>query len=66
MLIKTSAWITSSPENVSKYGVSDAGVYYHQLIFCIRKISRLKSRTHKQITISFIKELFNFGLQRRK
>ena len=55
MLIKTPAWITSSPENVSKYGVSDVGVSYHQLIFCIRKISRLKSRMHKQITIRLLK-----------
>ena len=55
MLIKAPAWITGSPEHVSTYGVSDVGVSYHQLIFCIRKISRLTSRMHKQITIRLLK-----------
>ena len=55
LLIKTQAWITISTENVSQYGMSDAGVSYQQLIFCTRKISRSKPRRHKQTTICTLK-----------
>ena len=51
LLIKTQAWITISTENVSQYGMSDAGVSYQQLIFCTRKISRSKPRRHKQLSV---------------
>ena len=47
--------LASYPERVTQQGIIDVGLADHQLIFCTRKISRIKRGTHKQIKFrSFI------------
>ena len=41
--------LASYPERVTQQGIIDVGLADHQLIFCTRKISRIKRGTHKQI-----------------
>ena len=42
--------LTSFPDRVSQSGVIDVGISDHQLIYCTRKTTRIKSYCHKQIT----------------
>ena len=37
------------PERVTQNGAIDVGVFDHQLIYCTKKISRIKRGSHKQI-----------------
>ena len=39
----------SYPERATQEGITDVGLSHHQLIFCKRKISRIKRGTHKHI-----------------
>ena len=39
--------LASYPERVTQQGIIDVGLYDHQLIFCIRKIYRIKRGKHK-------------------
>ena len=60
-LIESPTWITCSsssiidhilasfPDKVSQQGILNVGLSDHQLIFCTRKITRIKSGSHKQI-----------------
>ena len=41
--------LASFPERVTQSGVIDIGLSDHQLIYCTRKISRIKRGSHKQI-----------------
>ena len=41
--------LASYPERVTQQGIIDVGLSDHQLIFCTRKISRIKRGTHKHI-----------------
>ena len=41
--------LASFPERVTQSGVIDIGLSDHQLIYCTRKISRIKRESHKQI-----------------
>ena len=41
--------LASYPERVTRQGIIDVGLSDHQLIFCTRKISRIKRGTHKHI-----------------
>ena len=41
--------LASHPEIVTQQGIIDVGLSDHQLIFCTRKISRIKRGTHKHI-----------------
>ena len=41
--------LASFPKRVTQSGVIDIGLSDHQLIYCTRKISRIKTGSHKQI-----------------
>ena len=41
-------FLASYPERVTQQGIIDVGLSDHQLIFCTRKLSRIKRGTHKQ------------------
>ena len=41
--------IASFSNRVSQQSVADVGLLDHQIIYCTRKISRIKRGTHKQI-----------------
>ena len=41
--------LASYPERVTRQGIIDVGLSDHQLIFCTRKISRIKRGTHKLV-----------------
>ena len=41
--------LASYPERVTQQRIFDVGLSDHQLIFCIRKLSRIKRGTHKHI-----------------
>ena len=41
--------LASYPETVIRQGIIDVGLSDHQLIFCTRKISRIKRGAHKHI-----------------
>ena len=41
--------LASYPERVTQCGVTDVSLSDHQLIYCTRKISRIKRGSHKQI-----------------
>ena len=41
--------LASFPERVTQAGVIDIGLSDHQLIYCTRKISKIKRGSHKQI-----------------
>ena len=41
--------LASCPEKVTQQGSTDVALSDHQLIFCTRKISRIKRGTHKHI-----------------
>ena len=48
--------LTSAPSRVSQKGVINVGVSDHQLIFCTRKISRIKTGgTHKYLNFRSLK-----------
>ena len=51
--------LASYPERVTQQNIIDVGLSDHQLIFCTRKISRIKRGTHKQInSVKFMQALF--------
>ena len=52
--------LASFPDRVSQSGVIDVGISDHQLIYCTRKIARIKSYCHKQITFRSLK---NYSLK---
>ena len=43
--------LTNSSENVSRKVVIDIGILDHQLIYCTRKIKRIKHHRHNQILV---------------
>ena len=43
--------LTNSSERVSQKGVIDVGISDHQLIYCTRKIKRIKHNMHNQIQV---------------
>ena len=47
--------LASSPERVIEQGIIDVGLSDYQLIFCTRKISRIKRGTHKHIKFCLFK-----------
>ena len=47
--------LTSYPERVTQGGVIDISLSDHQLIYCTRKISRIKRGSHKQILFRLFK-----------
>ena len=47
--------LASFPDRVSQQGVIDVGRSDHQIIYCTRKISRIKRGTHKQIRYRSLK-----------
>ena len=47
--------LASFPNRVSQQGVIDVGLSDHQIIYCTRKISRIKRGTHKQIRYRSLK-----------
>ena len=47
--------LASFPNRVSQQGVIDVGLSDHQIIYCTRKISRIKRGTHKQIRYHSLK-----------
>ena len=40
--------LANYPKEVTKQSIIDVGLSAHQLIFCTRKISRIKRGTHRQ------------------
>ena len=47
--------LANFPNRVSQQGVIDVGLSDHQIIYCTRKISRIKRNTHKQIKCRSLK-----------
>ena len=47
--------IASFADRVSQQGLIDVGLSDHQIIYCTRKISRIKRRTHRQIRCRSLK-----------
>ena len=47
--------LASFPNRVSQQGVIDVGLSDHQIIYCTRKTSRIKTGTHKEITCRSLK-----------
>ena len=47
--------LASFPNRVSQQGVIDVGLSDHQIVYCTRKISRIKRGTHKQIRCRSLK-----------
>ena len=47
--------LASCPEKVTQQGITDVALSDHQLIFCTRKISRIKRGTHKHIKFRLFK-----------
>ena len=47
--------LASFPDRVSQQGVIDVGISDHQIMYCTRKISRIKRGTHKQIRYRSLK-----------
>ena len=47
--------LASFPNRVSQQGVIDVGLSDHQIIYCTRKISRIKRGMHKQIRCRLLK-----------
>ena len=47
--------ITNCEEKVTQSGVIDTSLSDHQLIFCTRKIKRVKTNNHKQISFRSLK-----------
>ena len=60
--------LASFPDKVSQRGVIDVGISDHQLIYCTRKIARIKSYCHKQVTFyshkSYSPEIFEEALRK--
>ena len=52
--------LASLPNRVSHQGVIDVGLSNHQIIYCTRKISRIKRGTHKEIRCCSSKTLLIF------
>ena len=48
--------LTNSSERVSQKGVIDVGISDHQLIYCTRKIKRIKHNMHNQIQVRSLKK----------
>ena len=48
--------LTNSSEKVSQKGVIDVGISDHQLIYCTRKIKRIKHNMHNQIQVQSLKK----------
>ena len=47
--------LASFPNRVSQQGVTNVGLSDHQIIYCTRKISRIKRGTHKEIRCCSLK-----------
>ena len=47
--------LTNSADRVSQFGVVDTGLSDHQLIYCMRKITRTKTNVHKYIKTRSLK-----------
>ena len=47
--------LASFPDRVSQQGVTDVGLSDHQIIYCTRKISRMKRSKHKEIRYRSLK-----------
>ena len=47
--------VASYPDRVSQKGITDIGIFYHQLIFCTRKTLKTKTVSHKQISFRSLK-----------
>ena len=47
---------TNSSEKVTQKGVIDVGISDHQLIYCTRKIKRIKHNMHNQIQVRSLKK----------
>ena len=60
--------ITNSEEKVTQSGVIDTSLSDHQLIFCTRKIKRVKTSNHKQISFRSLKNysMENFERELKK
>ena len=52
--------ITNCEEKVKQSGVIDTSLSDHQLIFCTRKIKRVKTNNHKQI---FFRSLKSYSME---
>ena len=48
--------LTNSSEKISQKGVIDVGISDHQLIYCTRKIKRIKHNMHNQIQVRSLKK----------
>ena len=48
--------LTNSSEKVSQKGVIDVGISDHQLIYCTRKIKRIKHKMHNHIQVRSLKK----------
>ena len=48
--------LTNSFQKVSQKGVIDVGISDHQLIYCTRKIKRIKHNMHNQIQVQSLKK----------
>ena len=57
--------ITNCEEKVAQSGVINTSLSDHQLIFCTRKIKRVKTNNHKQISFCSLKNYSteNFALK---
>ena len=47
--------LASYPERVTQKGIIDVGLSDHQLIFCIRKISKIERGTYKHVKFCLFK-----------
>ena len=47
--------LTNSHDKVSQFGVVNAGLSDHQIIYCTRKVTKQKFKEHKDITIRSLK-----------
>ena len=48
------AFLASYTERVTQQGIIDVGLSDYQLIFCTRKISRIKRGTHRHIKFGYL------------
>ena len=56
--------ITNCEEKVTQSGVIDTSLSDHQLIFCTRKIKRVKTNNHKQISFRSLKNYSKENFER--
>ena len=56
--------LASFPNRVTQWGILNVGLSDHQLIYCTRKITKIKRGVHKQITFRSFKNYTIYGYEK--